>query len=409
KDNFPFAAFTSVISPDTPSVNDAQSNNDGSGGGGGSANAPIEGLYFFHTDHLDSVTMITNTSGEVVAGTSIGSGKSIISYTPYGEIDRDHSGGPDIYRYKYTGQEEDTSASLSAGKETGLYYYKARYYDPKIGRFLEPDSVLQTSSPFGTNQYMYAEGNPVMYNDPSGHEICPQHVTAIAGAATVAVVGGPVGIVAAPFLLPAFGVVPWHYYTGNGGCGSLREGKEKRDWFTMLALASSNQGTEEGHIIASLLAVGLYYQDTTGVLKPTSDLDEASLEHDKEGSRYHTPEAMKANRKWLGRAWSLGSRWNKTYEHDLKSTPRYWGDLRGTVALLTAGTRFYLDLYPMISGTLLFGTANIVNGGIKSLRWGFERIGVQAKFKLTIDSKNFKMSGSYLKIKTPKCLVCKHK
>ena len=51
----------------------------------------------------------------------------------------------------------------------------------------------------------------------------------------------------------------------------------------------------------------------------------------------------------------------------------------------------------------------LVNGGIKSLRWGFERVGVQAKFKLTINSKNFKMSGSYLKIKTPKCLVCKHK
>ena len=161
KDNFPFFAFTSVISPDTPSVNDAQGNENAAGGGGGSANTPVEGLYFFHTDHLDSITMITNTSGEVVAGTSIGSGKSIISYTPYGEIDRDHSGGPDIFRYKYTGQEED--------KETGLYYYKARYYDSKIGRFLQPDSVVQTSSPFGTNQYMYVEGNPVMYNDPSGH------------------------------------------------------------------------------------------------------------------------------------------------------------------------------------------------------------------------------------------------
>ncbi|MCB1194120.1 MAG: RHS repeat-associated core domain-containing protein [Leptospiraceae bacterium] len=160
KDNFPFFAFTSFIGTDTPSVNDAQSDNDG--GGGGSANAPIEGLYFFHTDHLDSVTMLTNTSGEVIAGTTLGSGKSIISYTPYGEIDRDHSSGPDIFRYKYTGQEED--------KETGLYYYKARYYDPKIGRFLQPDTVLQTSSPFGTNQYMYVDGNPVMYNDPSGHK-----------------------------------------------------------------------------------------------------------------------------------------------------------------------------------------------------------------------------------------------
>ncbi|MCB1194431.1 MAG: RHS repeat-associated core domain-containing protein, partial [Leptospiraceae bacterium] len=161
KDNFPFFAFTSFIGTDTPSVNDAQGNENAAGGGGGSTNAPIEGLYFFHTDHLDSVTMLTNTSGEVIAGTTLGSGKSIISYTPYGEIDRDHSSGPDIFRYKYTGQEED--------KETGLYYYKARYYDPKIGRFLQPDTVLQTSSPFGTNQYMYVEGNPVMYNDPSGH------------------------------------------------------------------------------------------------------------------------------------------------------------------------------------------------------------------------------------------------
>ncbi|MCP5493255.1 MAG: RHS repeat-associated core domain-containing protein [Leptospiraceae bacterium] len=161
KDAFPFAAIVSGITSETPSVNDASSQNPGDGGGGGTANAPVEGLYFFHTDHLDSVTMLTGTGGELLTGSSIGSGKSIVSYTPYGEIDRDHSGGPDIYRYKYTGQEED--------KETGLYYYKARYYDSKIGRFLEPDTVMEVSSPFGANQYMYVEGNPVMYNDPTGH------------------------------------------------------------------------------------------------------------------------------------------------------------------------------------------------------------------------------------------------
>ena len=161
KDAFPFAAIVSGITSETPSVNDASSQNPGDGGGGGTANAPVEGLYFFHTDHLDSVTMLTGTGGELVAGSSIGSGRSIVSYTPYGEIDREHSGGPDIYRYKYTGQEED--------KETGLYYYKARYYDSKIGRFLQPDTVMEVSSPFGANQYMYVEGNPVMYNDPTGH------------------------------------------------------------------------------------------------------------------------------------------------------------------------------------------------------------------------------------------------
>jgi RHS repeat-associated protein len=64
-----------------------------------------------------------------------------------GEVNRTNSGGPDIFRYKYTGQEEDP--------ETGLYYYKARYYDPAIGRFIQADTVINPESIFGMNQYMY--------------------------------------------------------------------------------------------------------------------------------------------------------------------------------------------------------------------------------------------------------------
>jgi RHS repeat-associated protein len=117
-------------------------------------------MYFLHPDHLGSITMITDGNGNVVTG---GSGKSHISYKPYGEIHRTDSSGPDITRFKYTGQEED--------KESGLLYYKARYYDPMIGRFLQADSVIMPDEMMGMNRYMYVEGNPVRYGDASGNNL----------------------------------------------------------------------------------------------------------------------------------------------------------------------------------------------------------------------------------------------
>ena len=78
------------------------------------------------------------------------------------EKEKSGTDGPDIFRYKYTGQEED--------RETGLYYYKARYYEPELARFIQPDTVMNPNTPFGMNLYMYVEGNPVMYRDPSGHK-----------------------------------------------------------------------------------------------------------------------------------------------------------------------------------------------------------------------------------------------
>jgi RHS repeat-associated protein len=98
--------------------------------------------------------------GNVLAGGERG-GKSHITYKPYGEILRTDSYGPDISKYKYTGQEED--------RESGLMYYKARYYDAKIGRFLQHDSMAFPNQVQGMNRMMYVEGNPVGYRDPSGN------------------------------------------------------------------------------------------------------------------------------------------------------------------------------------------------------------------------------------------------
>jgi hypothetical protein len=43
-------------------------------------------------------------------------------------------------------------------------YYNARYYDPELGRFIQPDTMLD-----GLNRYTYCGGNPIVYSDPSGH------------------------------------------------------------------------------------------------------------------------------------------------------------------------------------------------------------------------------------------------
>ena len=48
-------------------------------------------------------------------------------------------------------------------KESGLYYYNARYYDPHLGSFITPDPAMD-----GINHYNYANSNPIRYSDPTG-------------------------------------------------------------------------------------------------------------------------------------------------------------------------------------------------------------------------------------------------
>jgi RHS repeat-associated protein len=59
-------------------------------------------------------------------------------------------------------------------EETGLYNAKARYFDPKLGRFLTQDSFLgQIDNPPSLHRYFYANANPLRYVDPTGHQSQP--------------------------------------------------------------------------------------------------------------------------------------------------------------------------------------------------------------------------------------------
>lgn len=53
-------------------------------------------------------------------------------------------------------------------RETGLYYNRHRYYDPKIGSYINQDPIGLTG---GINSFAYVNGNPVSYSDPKGLEM----------------------------------------------------------------------------------------------------------------------------------------------------------------------------------------------------------------------------------------------
>ncbi|MCL5059795.1 MAG: RHS repeat-associated core domain-containing protein [Candidatus Thermoplasmatota archaeon] len=103
------------------------------------------------------------------------------------------SAGASIPQYGYTGREPDA---------TGLIYYRARYYDPSIGRFISRDPIgLQG----GLNQYAYVSNDPVNATDPSG-EIVVNAAGAAVGAGYGAVSGGISGA-----------IVGWNAPTASGG------------------------------------------------------------------------------------------------------------------------------------------------------------------------------------------------
>lgn len=78
----------------------------------------------------------------------------MFAYSSFGKT-TDGTGIP----FKYTGRYFDA--------ETGLYYYRARYYSPIIGRFLQTDTIGYAD---GLNWYAYVGNDPVNMTDPSGNE-----------------------------------------------------------------------------------------------------------------------------------------------------------------------------------------------------------------------------------------------
>jgi len=103
------------------------------------------GRTYFLTDALGSTRLLTDTNGNAVQR---------YDYDPYGATTQSSTSYSNPYQY--TGREHDQS---------GLYYYRARYYTPELGRFVSEDPLQLAAGP---NSYAYVGGNPVSYIDPYG-------------------------------------------------------------------------------------------------------------------------------------------------------------------------------------------------------------------------------------------------
>ena len=101
---------------------------------------------YFQTDDLRSPTSLSSTAGALA---------KTYTYDAFGNLIA--STGTLTNPFQYTGREFDS--------ETGLSFYRARYYDSTIGRFISEDPIRFDG---GFDFYVYVENNPALYIDPMG-------------------------------------------------------------------------------------------------------------------------------------------------------------------------------------------------------------------------------------------------
>jgi len=101
---------------------------------------------YYHADGLGSVTSLSNAAGALA---------QTYTYDSFGKLTT--SAGSLTNPFQYTARESDA--------ETGLYYYRARYYDQAVGRFLSEDPIGLNG---GLNLYWYSNNDPTYLRDPMG-------------------------------------------------------------------------------------------------------------------------------------------------------------------------------------------------------------------------------------------------
>ncbi len=105
---------------------------------------------YFHYDRLGSTKGLTDDNQTVT---------DVYHYDAFGNPLQIN--GATLNHYRFTGEQHD--------QQTGLIYLRARYYNPSRGRFLTSDTWQgQRDQPITLHKYLYANGNPVVFVDPTG-------------------------------------------------------------------------------------------------------------------------------------------------------------------------------------------------------------------------------------------------
>ncbi|WP_372472510.1 RHS repeat-associated core domain-containing protein [Capnocytophaga sp. ARDL2] len=111
---------------------------------------PLDRVYYYHSDHLGSSTYVTDDIGRPVA---------YYDYLPFGEVAVEHNQTTNFNNgYKFNGKELDQA--------TGMYYYGARYYDPRLSVFISVDPLAEVQP--NKTPYHFVSNNPVNFVDPDG-------------------------------------------------------------------------------------------------------------------------------------------------------------------------------------------------------------------------------------------------
>jgi len=108
--------------------------------------ADSNAVYYYHFDALGSVVALSDSAGDTV---------QTYEYSVYGQVAVEDTNPPNPYMF--AGRRFDI--------EIGLYYNRARYYNPYTGRFLQTDLIGYNG---GMNLYAYCGNNSLNYTDPSG-------------------------------------------------------------------------------------------------------------------------------------------------------------------------------------------------------------------------------------------------
>ena len=108
-------------------------------------------VYVYIYDGHGTVRALANENGKIT---------DTYTYDAFGNLL--NSTGTTANNYRYCGEQFDST--------TGLYYLRARYMNPSVGRFISMDSYEGSiDDPISLHKYLYANSNPVMYSDPSGY------------------------------------------------------------------------------------------------------------------------------------------------------------------------------------------------------------------------------------------------
>ena len=160
--------------------------------------------FYYQADHRGSLRKITDSTGLVA---------NSYDYDSYGNIEASFEGIANPFTY--TGREFDA--------ESGLYFYRARYYDPATGRFINQDPIGFAAGDL--NLYRYVFNNPVNLTDPDGQ---------------FAIV-----LPLIPYILPAIEAAAI-YAAGRLAIDSLPKGQQRNEDETADDSAGEGSGADEG-------------------------------------------------------------------------------------------------------------------------------------------------------------------